>query len=183
MGMTLTVLPHETPCLRCISRYRSGPTLLTCDTSGVISPAPVITASLQCVEAMKVITGAENINRDLITIDVWSGMFSRLKVKADKDCPACQGKYEFLDAKFGTKTTSLCGQNSVQVVSTKTTEVDFTELSQKLSRIGEVSFNDFMLSFTVDGRNMVIFPDGRAIIKNTSDESLGRSLYAKYIGA
>jgi hypothetical protein len=38
-----------------------------------------------------------------------------------------------------------------------------------------------MLRFLVDDREMVVFPDGRAIIK-TNDESLARSLYAKYIG-
>jgi len=30
---------------------------------------------------------------------------------------------------------------------------------------------------------MVIFPDGRAIVKNTDDEVMARGLYAKYIGA
>jgi len=38
-----------------------------------------------------------------------------------------------------------------------------------------------MLNFTVGGQEMVIFPDGRAIIKNTTDEFLARGLYAKYI--
>jgi hypothetical protein len=40
-----------------------------------------------------------------------------------------------------------------------------------------------MLNFMVDGKEMVIFPDGRAIVKNTADESLARGLYTKFIGA
>jgi len=39
-----------------------------------------------------------------------------------------------------------------------------------------------MLNFIVDGYEMVVFPDGRAIVKNTTDKSLARGLYAKYIG-
>jgi hypothetical protein len=30
---------------------------------------------------------------------------------------------------------------------------------------------------------MVIFPDGRLILRNSFDESLARELYVKYIGA
>jgi len=39
-----------------------------------------------------------------------------------------------------------------------------------------------MLRFIIGNQEMVIFPDGRAIVKNTNDESLARGLYAKYIG-
>jgi len=39
-----------------------------------------------------------------------------------------------------------------------------------------------MLRFAVDDYEMVVFPDGRAIVKNTDDESLARGLYAKYVG-
>jgi adenylyltransferase/sulfurtransferase len=39
-----------------------------------------------------------------------------------------------------------------------------------------------MFHLKVDDHEMVIFRDGRAIVKNTDDESLARGLYAKYIG-
>jgi len=29
---------------------------------------------------------------------------------------------------------------------------------------------------------MVLFPDGRAIVKGTNDESVAKGLYAKYVG-
>jgi len=38
-----------------------------------------------------------------------------------------------------------------------------------------------MLNFTVDGKEMVIFPGGRAIVKNTADESLARGLYTNIL--
>jgi adenylyltransferase/sulfurtransferase len=56
-------------------------------------------------------------------------------------------------------------------------------LAERLKPIGEVNNNEFMLDFKVDSQEMVIFPDGRAIVKNTTDESLARGLYAKYVGA
>jgi len=182
-GMTMTIIPHETPCFRCFSPATTGRgTVLTCDTAGVISPIPFIIGSLQTAEAMKILVGAEEINRQLICIDVWTGSFDRLDTAPRHDCPACQGTYEFLDGRFGVRTTSLCGQNSVQVLNPKIDRLSFKDLEAHLKTVGEVTYNEFMLHFDVDGREMVIFPDGRAIVKNTADESLARGLYAKYIG-
>jgi molybdopterin/thiamine biosynthesis adenylyltransferase len=183
-GMTMDIIPGETPCFRCLQwSPASSNVVLTCNTAGVISPAPFIVGSLQSAEAMKILIGAREINRDLIQFDVWQGKFSHLKIGRRQDCPTCQGKYDFLEARFGTKTTSLCGQNAVQVLNPEVKKVSFKELAARLSPLGEVSYNEFMLSFLVDSREMVVFPDGRAIIKNTDDEALARGLYAKYIGA
>ena len=183
-GMTMNIIPGETPCLRCIWHKPSETGLaMTCDTAGVIAPAPFITASLQATEALKLLTGATDINRDLISIDVWLAEIKHIKIARQNGCPSCQGKYEFLDAHFGTRTTSLCGQNAVQVSNPGRKAVSLQELSERLKPIGEVKNNEFMLDFKVDSQEMVIFPDGRAIVKNTTDESLARGLYAKYVGA
>ena len=40
-----------------------------------------------------------------------------------------------------------------------------------------------MLRAKVDGYELTLFPDGRAIIKGTADPERARSLYAKYFGA
>jgi len=183
-GMTMNIVPHKTPCFRCVwASPTSGGIALTCDTAGVISPAPFIIGSLQTVEAMKILIGSQEINRDLITIDVWKGNFSRFNIGRRADCATCRGEYEFLEARFGTRTTSLCGQNAVQVLNPEVKGVSFERLSTHLGPVGEVSYNEFMLRFRVDNHEIVIFPDGRAIIKNTTDESLARGLYNKYIGA
>jgi molybdopterin-synthase adenylyltransferase len=183
-GMTMTIVPDKTPCLRCVWNNPTGYGLaMTCDTTGVITPAPFVIGSLQATEAMKILVGEENINRDLISIDVWTAELKRFRINRRIDCPSCHGKFEFLGAQFGTKTTSLCGQNAVQVLNPGVKEVSFEQLETRLKEVGKVSHNEFMLNFTVDSQEMVIFPDGRAIVKNTADESLARGLYAKYIGA
>ena len=132
---------------------------------------------------MKILVGSRDINRGLIIIDVWKGSFRQLKIVPNENCPACRGEYEFLEARFGTRTTSLCGQNAVQVINPEAKEVSFERLAAHLRPLGEVSYNEFLLRFEVANHEMVIFPDGRAIIKNTADESQARGLYAKYFGA
>ncbi len=181
-GMTMNIIPGETPCFRCLHpKLPSSGMLPTCDTAGVIAPAPFIIASLQSTEAIKLLVGAEDVSRDLISVDVWQAELTRLKVTARPGCPTCQGKYEFLEARSGTRTTTLCGQSSVQISNPEGSAFSLDELASRLRPLGEVSLNEFMLRFLVDDREMVVFPDGRAIIK-TNDESLARSLYAKYIG-
>ncbi len=183
-GMTMNIISHETPCFRCLQASPiSRGIALTCDTAGVISPAPFIIGSLQTVEAMKILVGAKEINRDLIMIDVWKGTFDHLKIVPHRDCPACQGRYEFLEGQFELKTTSLCGQNAVQILNPEARSLSLKELAARLKPVvAEVSYNEFMLRFTEENHEMVVFPDGRAILRNTTNESLARGLYTKYIG-
>jgi len=70
----------------------------------------------------------------------------------------------------------------VQVVNTKVTQIALDELAAKLKSAGNVSHNEFMLRFSVDSKEIIVFPDGRAIINNTVDESAAKELYAKYVG-
>ena len=184
-GMTLNVIPGKTPCIRCLFPVMPAPgQVATCDTAGVIGSAPFIIGALQAVEAIKTLLGSEDVNRTLISIDAWTGAFDRLQIgdSPSPDCPACQGKYEFLEARFGARTTSLCGQNAVQVVVPGDGPYSFEELASRLQKIGQVSYNEFMLRLAADGYEMVLFPDGRAIVKGTNDESLAKGLYAKYVG-
>jgi molybdopterin/thiamine biosynthesis adenylyltransferase len=183
-GMTMTIVPHDTPCFVCLTHGQyGGGRALTCDTAGVIGPAPWIIGSLQSMEAMKIMVGAPDLNRDLIFMDVWSGKSQHFKIGKKKDCPACDGKYEFLDGRFGIKATSLCGQNAVQILNSRIGSLSFEDLANRLRPLGKVSYNEFMFSFSVDSQDMVIFRDGRAIVKNTNDETIAKGLYTKYVGA
>jgi adenylyltransferase/sulfurtransferase len=183
-GMTMTIIPGKTPCFRCFSADSpSSGVYATCDTAGVISPAPSVIGSLQVAEAMKLLVGSDEFNRQLLIVDVWSGNFLRVEISSLPGCPACQGNYEYLEGKFGMRTTTLCGQNAVQVLSAEAKHLSLKALAARLKPVAaQVSFNEFMLRFTVDNNEMVVFPDGRAILKNTTNESLARGLYSRYIG-
>jgi adenylyltransferase/sulfurtransferase len=61
-------------------------------------------------------------------------------------------------------------------------QLNFEEMARHLTTMGKVTFNKFLLKFNVDEYEFTVFPDGRAIIKGTSDEDRARTLYARYIG-
>jgi len=182
-GMTMNIIPGITPCFRCrLPKLRSEGVALTCDTAGVISPATMTIGALQSTEALKILTGSKKVNHDVIMVDVWEDTFLKFKSRKRAGCPACGGKYDFLDARYGTVTTILCGQNAVQVLNPERKKISFEQMAKQLKPLGKLSYNDFMLTFNVDHCELVVFPDGRAIVKNTNDEALARGLYAKYIG-
>lgn len=187
-GQTMTILPGETPCLRCVIEAAPAPgEAATCETAGVLGPIVNIIASYQATEAFKILTGRlDTINRDLIFLDVWENVhkkFSIARLREKNDCVCCkQRRFEWLDGAHGSQTTSLCGRNAVQVSHRAATTLDFESMARQLATLGRVSFNRFMLKFAVDEYEFTVFPDGRAIIKGTADGDKARTLYAKYIG-
>jgi len=187
-GMTLTILPGQTPCLRCVFEAAPGPgEAATCETAGVLSPTVNVVASFQAAEALKILTGQlDRINRDLVHVDLWDNSFRRMKIgrlRESGDCPCCrQRRFEWLEGRQGSHTTSLCGRNAVQVAHRTSAQLNFENLAQHLEPLGDVSYNRFLLRFTAEGFEFTVFPDGRAIIKGTSYLDRARTLYAKYIG-
>jgi molybdopterin/thiamine biosynthesis adenylyltransferase len=187
-GQTMTILPGETPCLRCVFEAAPAPGEAgTCETAGVLGPIVNVIASYQATEALKILTGKRDaVNRDLLYFDVWENTQRKIKIApllGKVDCPCCQRRrFEWLDGDLGSHTTSLCGRNAVQVSHRTATTLDFEDLARHLGTLGSVTYNRFLLKFSVDGYEFTVFPDGRAIIKGTSDEDKARTLYAKYIG-
>jgi adenylyltransferase/sulfurtransferase len=187
-GQTMTIIPGQTPCLRCVIESSPPPGMApTCETAGVLGPAVSIVASYQATEALKVLTGhLEAINRELIFLDVWENVFRQFKIAKLKDvadCPCCKRRqFDWLDGRMGSHTTTLCGRNAVQVSHRSATRLNFEELARQLRGVSDVSFNKFLLKFGAEGHEFTVFPDGRAIIKGTNDVDKARTLYAKYIG-
>ena len=187
-GLSMVVIPRETPCLRCIFETAPPPGMSpTCDTAGVIGPIVNIIASFQCMEAIKFLTGnKDKLNHDLLSMDVWDDRFQRLKIKGRReaaDCPCCvHNKFEFLTAEGASQTTTLCGRNSVQISFPKGHKIDFKQVSERLSKVGKVSSNPFLIRCNVEKYEVTIFKDGRAIIQGTKDASVAKTIYAKYVG-
>lgn len=202
-GLVMAFLPDETPCLRCVFEEAPAAELTpTCDTVGVLAPAVQIVASLQAMEAMKILAGRRDaLHRRLIKIDAWSGRFTSINMLSARrpDCPCCGRRaFEYLQGRRSPFTTTLCGRNAVQIhpptelghgattASAPTErEFDLERIAAKLRPVAERSLrvNRYMLRATVEECELTLFPDGRAIIKGTDSPERARSLYARYIGA
>jgi molybdopterin/thiamine biosynthesis adenylyltransferase len=99
-GMTMTIIPHQTPCLRCVfPDVPPAESVVTCATAGVLASIVSIIAALECSEALKLLTSHAQRSQGLIHVDIWENSFEVFSIQRQTEgCPACgQGRYEFLD--------------------------------------------------------------------------------------
>jgi len=187
-GLTMNIVPGETPCLRCLMRALPAPgTLETCDTAGVIAPIAALVAAVEAAEALKILSGARQaLSRDLLAVDLWANTLQRIRVTREEvsaGCPACEGReFEFLDRSRGTRSVTLCGRNAVQVHPGPGAALDLKMLEQRFHGVGKVTSNPYLVRAEVEGCVLAVFADGRAIISGTSDEARARSIYDRYVG-
>lgn len=183
-GATMNILPGQTACLACIFPEAPQGALETCETAGVLGPAVSLVASVAAAEALKLLAGArEQLRSTLLSWDTWSNQTSALQTGGPRpDCRAC-GRREFIHLTGeGRPHITLCGRNSVQIHE-HARPVDFAVIGERLKPHGTVRHNEFVLKFWHEPYEFTLFPDGRAIIKGTSDTAMARSLYARYIGS
>ncbi len=183
-GLTMTILPGRTACFRCVYPEPPSGAQPTCETGGILGAVVAAVASLQVAEALKILTGRTDLAaRHITTMDVWDGGGVRqISMPArDAECPACgRREFPYLD-ETRRAPVSLCGRNAVQVHE-RERPIDLLQLKARLEPLGTVAANEFALRFSAPPYEMTVFPDGRAIVKGTSDPGVARSLYAKYLG-
>jgi molybdopterin-synthase adenylyltransferase len=183
-AVTMNVLPGETACLACVFPDSPKGMVETCDTSGILNSAVNLVASIAATEAMKLLVGArDRLRRTLLSYDVWANEFAQVSTAHPRGgCRACQQCNFTHLAGEGRPHISMCGRNSVQIHE-RQRPIDFDEITRRLTPHGTVKHNEFVLKFWHDPYEMTLFPDGRAIIKGTTDTAIARSLYARYVGA
>ncbi len=183
-GVTMNILPGETACLACVFPDSPQGVVETCDTSGILNSAVNAVASLTVTEAMKFLAGArDKMRRTLYSLDVWENDRSEISTARPRsDCRACARRELIHLSGDARPHITLCGRNSVQIHE-RNRPVNFVEMEQRLGPHGTVRHNEFVLKFWRDAYEMTLFPDGRAIIKGTTDTGVARSLYARFVGS
>jgi molybdopterin/thiamine biosynthesis adenylyltransferase len=185
-GVTMTVVPRVTPCLRCVfPETPAAASAPTCDTAGVIMPVIAVVAAVQVAEALKLLAGREeSLHRSLMQFDVWRNEWRRMRLaERAPDCPTCAlGRYDTLEAEAGDLATVMCGRDAVQVTPRASAHVDLEALAARLSAAGEVKVNPYLVRLRAGAYELTVFADARAIVRGTEDINLARTLYARYVG-
>jgi adenylyltransferase/sulfurtransferase len=176
-------VPGRTACFRCIYPEPPQGVQPTCETEGVLAPVTVSIAALAAGDALKIVAGGSDaVVARMTTIDVWTGEIRQTAALArNPDCPCCVHRnFVHLSGQLR-EPISLCGRNAVQIHE-RSRPVDLQDLARRLAPLGAVRVNDFAVRATIDAHELTVFPDGRAIIKGTTDPGIARSLYARYVG-
>ena len=180
-GIAIPFIP-DSACFRCVYPEPPAGVQPTCETAGVLGPVTSLIGSLQAMEAIKILSGrSESVRRKIFTADLWHGPIRETGMPPrDPDC-ACCGRRDFTWLNGRRAPVSLCGRNAVQIHERRR-PIDLEQLALRLEGLGRVRSNEFALRFASEDHEITVFPDGRAIIKGTTDIGIARSIYARYIG-
>lgn len=187
-GLTATIIPGKTPCLACL--FPDPPevgTQETCDTRGIIAPAAAIVASIEVTEVLKILTGKiEAVRSSLLSIELWPFRIVELGKSARgprPDCRACgRREFPYLDGVGATRTVKMCGRNSVQIHPGPGRKLDLDRIADAWLDSGEVTRNGFSVMLSLPEYDLTLFPDGRCLVRGTTDPAVARSLYARFVG-
>jgi adenylyltransferase/sulfurtransferase len=187
-GLVLPILrgDRKTPCLRCVlgdaPPAGSSP---TCDTAGVIAPIVQVIAGLQGAEALKILSGhPEAVSVGLVSIDVWTSQFDRIDLgQTAPSCEACvSGVFVSREAALGE--AFLCGRDAVQIrPPAHGLSLDIEDFAVTWRAIGDVTLSEHVVRLREANSEMLLFRDGRALIKGTADLGRARSIYSRLIGS
>ena len=182
-----------TACLACIFPKPPSGNVDTCDTAGILSTAVNLAASIQVTEALKFLTGQPHLmRRTLLSFDLWnpvgSGSLEHSEIATGSPRPGCEvcGQRSFTHLAGQNRAhITLCGRDSVQIHEHHR-PVDFAAMRARLAThadIVDLRSNDLLLRFRRGPHTLTLFADGRAIVQGTTDITVARSLYARFVGA
>jgi adenylyltransferase/sulfurtransferase len=183
-GISFPVIPGETPCLRC---YYSAPppagTFETCESAGILSPIIHIIAANQFTQAVKYLIGTP-VSKAILQVDIWNDEWRTVHFdKPVPDCICCaEREFEFLDGRYRTGATLLCGRNAVQITPEERRDIDLREFAERFSETQLILFNEYLMKLSLGEFELTLFKNGRAMVKGTDDPSVARSLYSRFIG-
>ena len=182
-GVTMPIIPGRGPCFACV--YPEPPSGIqpTCDIYGVLSSTTAAVAALQVAAALRILVGWPDFRCSIQSIDVWDGSTRKMSAgDPDPGCLVCGVRqFRFLDGHRSTP-VSLCGRNAVQLHESGR-PLNLEALAIRLRPLGEVRVSEFALRMFLPKYQLTFFPDGRAIVKGTTDPGVARGLYARLIGA
>jgi adenylyltransferase/sulfurtransferase len=181
-GVVMPVVPGKGPCLACVYPEPPGGAQPSCDVNGVLAAVTASVAALQVAMLLRLIAGWDNFAAFIHSLDVWEGTAKRVAAGVpDPECRVCGAhQFSYLDGRKRTP-VSLCGRNAVQLHE-NARPLDLATLATRLRPLGEVRVNEFALRLSVAKYDVTFFPDGRAIIKGTTDVGVARSVYAQLLG-
>ncbi|MEO8360199.1 MAG: ThiF family adenylyltransferase [Vicinamibacteria bacterium] len=187
-GLVLPVLrgARRTPCLRCVLGDPPPPgSSPTCDTAGVIAPIVQVIAGLQGAEALKILSGhSEAVNVSLVSIDVWTSQYDRIDLgKTEPSCEACVSGV-FVTREQSAGEAFLCGRDAVQIrPPDKDMNLDIDDFAVTWRALGDVTLSEHVVRLREANSEMLLFRDGRALIKGTADLGRARAIYSRLIGS
>jgi molybdopterin-synthase adenylyltransferase len=183
-GLSLTIIPGHSACLRCFMEDQPPlGSLPTCETSGVWPAAAQSVAAVGMTSALRLLTGEES-NTDLSELDLRGGLHRTVHVVRREDCPTC-GRREFtwLEGRTGSQSNRMCGRDMVHLAPLTPGHLDLPALAHRLRESFQVQLTEYLLHLRSPEAEVYLFPDGRALVKGVTDPARARAIFNRFITA
>jgi len=184
-GMLGTIVPGG-PCLRCTwPQPPEAATTPTCRSAGVLGPAVAVIAGWAAAEALKVLANlSAELEAGFRYLDVWTGQMQFINASQDPNCPCCvNSDFPWLDGQHGTVDAQVvCSGDAVQLPG-HGKPLDLDSLAAKLqSTVDGLQGSARFLRFSSQGLDVLVFVDGRILVRGTGEVARARALVAETIG-
>jgi len=186
-GMVTTIIPGVTPCFSCLfEHHREEHEAITSETAGIINPIVHLIASIQCAEVLKLIINRHDLlNSGVLSIDLWRNSYENIhfaSINKEKRCPVCNyHQFDYLDGRYGIAYASPYGSNGVQINPFTEMKLDIDDLSTRINEKQLISSNKYVVRFLEQDYEILLFYNGRSIVKGTTDIGIARGLIDKYL--
>ncbi len=184
-GLTGAVMPGGA-CLRCTWPEPPPPgETPTCRSAGVLGPAVAVVAGLAVTEALKILLGRrQEVHPGYSYVDAWSGELRQLRATRDPECPCCSRRdFPWLEGRRGApRAEVLCGGGAVRLPPPEA-PLDLEAAARRLEgTVDALQRSPACLRFRSSGLDVLLFADGRALVRGTEDPARARSLLARTVG-
>ena len=177
------------PCFRClVPTPPPSSAVQTCDTAGVLGPATHMIASLQCLEAIKWVSGNRDaINARVQSFDFWGNRHRDIELPPSMatDCIACDhGRLEYLHGDAGAAmetATALCGRDSVQIAGSG--PADIGAIHSRWQSVGQTTRTRFFVRLQIPPHTLTLFRDGRLLVDGTDDPMTAKAIAGRYVNS
>lgn len=181
-------IPGETACIRCI--FPETPpqgSLETCEIAGVLGPAAGIAGLISATETVKYLVGSGDLlTNKLLYLDLTDFTIELMEIQRNMNCKVCvHHQFETLEEKTkSSRTISLCGRNSFQVIPAQIANLNLIEFGEKLKRNPEFKISvvtDILIAMEYTGHPITLFRDGRLLMRNVQTETEAKSIATKIL--
>jgi molybdopterin/thiamine biosynthesis adenylyltransferase len=110
IGQTLTVLPNQSPCYRCVFPEPPPPNSIpTCSQAGVLGVLPGVIGTIQATEAIKYLLGVGDLLTGRLLVYDAEGMdFHISPIARKRDCPVCGDNPVITDLRDEPEAMNVC---------------------------------------------------------------------------
>jgi adenylyltransferase/sulfurtransferase len=178
-----TIIPGVTGCLRCLIDHPPAVgEVPTCAAEGVFPPLLGVANALQLDAANRYLAGEFTAADDILyslCLPGWE--LRRIAMHGPRaDCPACQGRFNYLDGTLDSLAASACAPDRAEA-QLGVLDLDSAARLLKASGDWELHANRYCIVAEGNGLRYTLFPGGKVVQEGSGETSRLNAFIATYL--